>query len=460
MEDKRRFPREIYKDCDIRGVYGQEFDERDAFEIGRGIATLRPGQSVLVGGDARLSTGAIKARLIEGLLASGAKVTDIGTVPTPALYFAISRRMADGGVMVTASHNPPRYNGFKFMFGDRPVTREAIDNLRRVVEAGDFADGAGTLMLRDVLREYVGALSARFAHLRGGRPLRAVVDAGNGAMSEAGPAALAGAGVVVEPLFCEFDGRFPNRPPNPTEYDKLTALRESVLKSGADFGVAFDGDGDRAVFCDERAEIVTSERSLVLFIRHLLKERPGPVVYDQKSSSVVKKAILQMGGEPVMERSGHTFIKRRFLDLGAPLAGEVSGHFFFGELGYDDGLYAALLMATILKQSGRTLSALLQDVVCPPITPDVRLYCPYDSQDEWLDRIRALGAGAAISEMDGVRIDFPFGWLLARKSVTAEQITLRAEGRDADSLKLILRMAADALPEAQHLLQSRMLPIE
>ena len=437
----------IFKDCDIRGIYPTEIEAGAAYKIGRALATLHPGARMCVGGDVRVSTPALKSAFIDGLVRGGIHVTDIGTVPTPALYWALARLEVAGGATVTASHNPPQYNGIKFMFGRNPVTRVAIDEVQAVYDAGSFTDAPGDVRYRDVLSAYLATLKLRF---RAHRPLKVVVDAGNGAMSQVAPAAFRQSGYEVVELFCEPDGTFPNRDPNPAEYQHLGAVCARVVQTHADFGVAFDGDGDRAVFIDETGAPVQNEKSLVLFIRHLLKDKPTPVVYDQKCSSAVKRAILGMGGTPAPERSGHAFIKRRFLDQAAAVAGEVSGHFFFGELGYDDGLFAALMMADIIAVSGSTLSALTADIVCPPITPDLRVRCPYAEQDEWLARIEALADGqpCEVSHLDGVRLEFPDGWLLVRKSVTAEQITLRAEADTPERLRAILEMAASTLPEA------------
>lgn len=436
----------IFKDCDIRGIYPSEIDADAAHVIGRALSTLHPGARLCVGGDVRLSTPALKAAFIRGLTEGGAQVIDIGTIPTPALYYALKHVPCDGGATVTASHNPPKYNGIKFMFGDSPVTRRDIDAVRAVCERGAFAEGPGSVRTLDILPDYMAFLKHRFAAKK---PLRVVVDAGNGAMSDAAPAAFRQSGYEVVELFCDVDGSFPGRDPNPAEYAHLGAVCAKVAACGADFGVAFDGDGDRAVFIDETGCAVQNEKSLALFIRYLLKDRPTPVVYDQKSSSAVKTATLQMGGVPMPERSGHAFIKRRFLEVGAAIAGEVSGHFFFGELGYDDGLFAALMMADIIAESGRTLSQMTADIVCPPITPDLRVYCPYAEQEAWLSRIEALGRekGCGISRLDGVRLEFDGGWLLVRKSVTAEQITLRAEADTPEHLTRILEAVAGVLPE-------------
>ena len=439
----------IFKDCDIRGIYNKELFDHDAHQVGRALATLTHGGRIRVGGDVRLSTPAMKQNLIEGLLQSGAQVEDMGTIATPVMYFAIHQDGIDGGAMVTASHNPAKYNGIKFMLGDRPVTQETINALQSVIQTQAFADKAGEVTPLDALSDYYASLKSRFGTSNRGK---VVIDAGNGAMSLIAPTAFRQAGYDVDELFCSPDGNFPNRSPNPADYDTLTALKARVLHVGADFGVAFDGDGDRAVFVDEQGEVVISERALVLFIRYLLKDNPTAVVYDQKSSSVVQRAIEAVGGTPVPERSGHTFIKRHFLELNAAVAGEVSGHFFFGSLGYDDGLYAALMMGELLAKAGQRMSQLLRDVICPPITPDLRISCAYDRQDELLARVETIYAGHPISHLDGVRIQLEDGWLLIRKSVTAEQVTLRIEGDNPQAFLEIIRALAANIPETAQVL--------
>ena len=438
----------IFKDCDIRGIYGSEITARDAYLTGRGLGAMLPAGAVFrVGGDVRLSTPELKEALIRGLTESGVNVEDLGIVPTPALYYALANSNADGGATVTASHNPPKYNGIKFMIGREPVTRAVMDRLKAIIDSGDFPEGNGSVVPTDVISGYMEALKKRFT---AGRELHVVVDAGNGAMSSVAPMAFRNAGYKVTELFCEADGSFPNRDPNPAEYKHLSALCAKVVEEGADFGVAFDGDGDRAVFVDEKGRAVINEKSLVLFIKHVLAGRPTPVIYDQKSSSVIRKATLAMGGEPVPERSGHAFIKKHFLEVGAAIAGEVSGHFFFGELGYDDGLFAALMMADILCGSEKTLAALVDEIVCPPITPDLRVACAYADQQAWLDKVEefAKSQPCSVAKLDGVRLEYEDGWVLMRKSVTAEQITLRAEADTARRLKELLYMVADVLPGA------------
>ena len=436
----------IYKDCDIRGIYPSEITGSESYLIGRALATDCPGK-ILVGGDVRLSTPEIKGELMRGLMESGAEVIDIGTIPTPALYFALKNSDADAGCTVTASHNPPEYNGIKFMIGRTPVTRSVIDRIKGIVENRAFAEKQGSAKEWNVAAEYIAAMGERF---RAKKPLHVLIDAGNGAMSDIAPEAFRNAGYKVTELYCEADGAFPNRSPNPSDYTCLKNTGEALRACGADFGVAFDGDGDRAVFLDEKGNPVQNEKSLVLFIRSLLKDKPTPVVYDQKSSSVIREAILEMGGEPMPERSGHAFIKKRFLKNGAQVAGEVSGHFFFGELGYDDGLFAALAMADLIAESGRTLSELTENIICPPITPDIRIPCPYAQQQDMLSAVEDMAAAkdAGISHLDGVRADFKDGsWFLMRKSVTAEQVTLRAEAKTEERLNALLEEIASVLPD-------------
>lgn len=441
----------IFKDCDIRGIYNTEINEERAYSIGRGLAAmLPPGGEIRVGGDVRLSTPSLKESLIAGLVRGGARVADLGVIPTPVLYYALSGSSASAGATVTASHNPPEYNGIKFMLGHEPVTRRTIDALEEIVSRGAFVDGAGSVARLDVLPAYLASLSKRFGAKR---PLKVVVDAGNGAMSTVAPGAFRSAGYRVIELFCEPDGAFPNRGPNPADSSVLTALCERVVLEQADFGVAFDGDGDRAAFVDEKGRCIHNEKALILFVKKLLSEQPTPVVFDQKSSSAVRDAILSMGGAPIAEKSGHAFIKKRFLDLGAAVAGEASGHFFFGDLGYDDGLYAALLMAELLCASDKPLSAMADEIILPPITPDLRFFCPYAQQGDTLCRFEAFceTLHAKISKLDGVRAELPDGWMLLRKSVTAEQMTLRIESRTEALLAERLRAIQAIIPEIQRI---------
>jgi len=433
----------IYKDCDIRGIYSVEFDENDAYKIGRAIGTMMTGKTLVVGGDVRLSTPVLKERLIAGLRESGANIKDIGTVPTPVFYFSLKKIGADGGVMVTASHNPAKYNGFKLMLGNTPVTVEVIKNIEKLVISGEFSTGNGMYDTLNTSEDYVAAMLSSFEPCR----LKVVLDCCNGATSELAPRIFELLGYDLVKLYCEFDGSFPNRDPNPAVYENLADLKKKVVETGADLGVAFDGDGDRVVFVDDRGRAINSERSFAVFIREYLKDSPSSVVYDIKSSSIVKDTVLEMGGEPILERSGHAFIKKTFLENKSALAGEISGHFFFRELGYDDGIYAALRMAQILAKSGEKLSDIIDRIPGTLITPDIRVFCPYDQRDGWLKRVYEAGKQYNISLIDGVRVDFPYGWLLMRKSVTEEGITLRIEAKNEENMQKIKSWILEILPE-------------
>lgn len=412
----------IYKECDIRGIFETELDEAQAYEIGRAVGSMLFEKRVLVCGDARFSTPGLKAQLTAGLQASGAHVVDMGLSPTPAFYFGKAHLQLEGGVMVTASHNPWQYNGFKIALGDQPIRPEDIQEIARRVKTQDYTTGSGTLTTVDLDAEYQACLKKHIA--KGNR--RVVVDAGGGATSLLAPNLFQAMGYDVVPLFCQFDGKFSNRNPNPAVYSHLTALQTAVVEAKADFGVAFDGDGDRVVFVDELGNTITSERTLCLFLEHLPeKKEVDSVVYDLKSSSIIEKTAQKLGVQPVMERSGHAFIKRTFLARHSSLAGEISGHFFFQELGHDDGIFAALRMGEILSQENQPLSQLIAHIPMTIITPDIRIHWPYDQRDGLLEQVKAMDY--PISLLDGVRVQLPNSWILMRKSVTEEGVTLRIE---------------------------------
>ena len=378
----------IFKDCDIRGIYPEELTGEESYKIGLAIGTVIGGRSIAVSGDVRVSTPDLKECLIRGLAESGAQVLDIGMNPTPVFYYAKDKTGAYAAVQVTASHNPPEYNGYKFMYGDMPIEKKDIDRLQSIVENSAYVYAMGTVEKVDgIWKSYEEDRIGRSGDMKG----KVVVDAGNGVTAEMMPDLFSRKGMEVVPLFCTYDGRFPYRDPNPAVYSHLTELQKQVVANGADFGVAFDGDGDRAVFVDDIGRVVVSEQSFVLFIRDYLSKKPGSVVYDLKSSSIVKNEVERLGGTPLMERSGHAFIKRTMLQNGSVLAGEISGHFFFGEIGYDDGMYAALKMAEILTKEGKKLSWMVDTIPKTRITPDIRISVPYDGQDAVLNKVREMG---------------------------------------------------------------------
>lgn len=434
----------IYKDCDIRGVYGLELDEATAYDIGRAVGTKMQGKTMVVGGDARISTPALKEKLIQGMVDSGANILDAGLTPTPMFYFAVKHCKSDGGVTVTASHNPPKYNGFKMIFGHLPVQPKDVMEIRQLVEQKAFSAGQGSVTKVDVAEAYkaeIKALSKMYA------PMKVVVDAGNGAESKVAPEVFRELGYEVVELYCEYDGTFPNRDPNPSVYKNIKTLQEKVLEEKAQLGVAFDGDGDRVVFVDDKGDILTSEESFVVMIQDYLKDKPSSVVYDLKSSSIVEREIVAHNSEAIMERSGHAFIKRTFLKNNSALAGEISGHFFFQELGYDDGLFAAVKMAEIVGKSGMRLSEISAKIQRTLITPDIRIPFPTQEQDGLLAKIEEMGQKYTVSKLDGVRVKFPNGWMLIRKSITEPCVTMRIEARDEAEMIWIKKWILEAAPE-------------
>ena len=439
----------IFKTCDIRGVYDEELDDQTAYQLGRAIGQRYPGRAVVVGGDQRVSTPALKRALIEGLCCSGACVVDLGLLPTPTFYHAKRKLGAPAGVMVTASHNPPKYNGFKVMLGDLPVEPEDVQQLAADIAAlppAPRADGAcpANITQVDILPDYQALLLTTFPALA---PRRVVVDAGNGSMWQMAPAVLRACGQDVVELYCTPDGRFPNRDPNPSVPAHLRELCRRVVETGAALGVAYDGDGDRAIFVDRRGRILPADHVLVLLLRHMLRLHPGGgVVYDLKSSSVVADETRAAGGRPLMEKSGHAFIRRRLILEHAVLGGEVSGHYFFGALGGDDALYATLLLLRALDDLGLELAEAIDTVPSYPITPDLRLPCDSARARRILDDLQAAFADHPIERLDGVRVQFPSGWALARTSVTEPLLTLRFEAHSQAELAAIQRQVRDKAP--------------
>lgn len=427
----------VFKACDARGHYGSEVTTELAEQLGRAVGTELGGRAAVVGGDVRPSTSPLKKALIDGLVSAGCRVTDLGMVPTPVFYFAKDELGADGGVMVTGSHNPPGDNGFKISLGPWPITEEELAQLEERIANRDFARGKGSYERADVVGRYRAYIRDKFP--RAGEQ-KVVVDAGNGCYARIAPRVLRDVGYQVVELFCEPDGRFPNRSPNPAVFDNIQALREAVVQSEADLGAAFDGDGDRVVFVDERGLVVESDRSIVLFARHLLSGDGGEVIYDIKCSSIVPEEVRQAGGTPVMEKSGHAFIKTTLLRRGGVMGGEISGHFFFGELGRDDGLYSILLMLQVIEDRSQELGELVDTMPRYPITPDIRLPASPSEVEAILGELRegfAERVDCEISTLDGIRIDWRDGWALVRPSVTQPLVTLRFEARSEARLNEI-----------------------
>lgn len=443
----------IFKACDIRGVAGDDLTGEVARQIGYAIGTRVAGRSLAVGGDVRISTQLLKSELVTALVNSGCRVFDIGTVPTPTFYYFLREHQIEAGVMVTASHNPAKYNGFKVALGPLPVTEADMRELEELTGLGACKLGAGTLERVDVLNQYMVAM-LKIAR-KPVRPLHIVIDAGNGCYSDIAPPVFRAMGYRVTELFCTADGTFPNREPNPAVAANLAKLQAKVKTVRADLGIAFDGDGDRVAFVDETGVIVPIDKSIVLFVRDRLGQgRPGKVVYDIKCSSIVPEEVSRLGGVPVISKSGHAFIKRTLIEERALLGGEISGHYFFDALQGDDGLYAALEMSCILAASGVTMSDLVADVPTYPITPDIRIPCAPEKQQPVLDMVASFHSNREVILVDGVRVNFPDGWGLVRKSVTEPLLTFRFEGRTPDSLRKVIAEFLVPVPGIGRLVQA------
>ncbi|HOJ31834.1 MAG TPA: phosphomannomutase/phosphoglucomutase [bacterium] len=421
----------IFKACDIRGTYGKELTDQISYKIGRAVGTLLKEKHIIVGGDLRPSTQILKPAVIKGLIHSGCDVIDIGIVPTPVFYFAIKQLSADGGVQVTGSHNPPPDNGMKIVLGKNPITPEEIKKIQSLVESENFATGNGKIELRNVVNDYKNYIKGLFEP----ENLTIAVDAGNGCWWEIAPDVLQKMGYKVIKLFCQPDGTFPNRSPNPAVYKNLKAIQNLVKTNNIDMAVAYDGDGDRAIFIDEKGSIVTTDIAIVLYIKLLLQQHKNiPVVYDIKCSQIVRDEIINNGGTPIMEKSGHAFIKSTFLKTNAIFAGEISGHYFFKNIGGDDGLFATLMMAKIIQEKG-PLSQQIAKIPVYATSPDIRI--PVNNPEGILTKIENYYPAEMVNKLDGIRIQFEHGWALIRKSVTEPIITMRFEGKTQTDLKNI-----------------------
>ena len=432
----------LFKACDIRGVADIELTDDVVRKIARAIGVKYMGKKMIVGGDFRLSTERIKTILMQTLAQSGCEILDIGNVATPMFYYALQSRNAEGGIMVTASHNPSEYNGLKLMMEQMPVSEAFIQELERLAMQEAAVIGHGSIRKLDVVEEYIKHTAAKAKQGR----LKVVLDAGNGAVANFAPQLYRTCGYEVVELFCEPDGNFPNRPPNPAYPQNLQKLATKVKEVGADIGIAFDGDGDRAGFVDETGRAVDNDDILVLLARNYLEEKAGAVVFDAKCSMVVPEQIILAKGRPIMSRAGYGFCKRLFLNENAVFAGEISGHFFFKEVGYDDGMFSGLKMCEYIAKH-KALSVLIDEIPNYSLTREARVrYLPND-KEALLKEVAENLAGYQVNLIDGVRLEFPDGWGMIRSSITEPIFTLRFEAKTKARLVEIQKILLDALPE-------------
>jgi len=432
----------IFREYDIRGVVDRDLTPEVVRTLGRamGVYFRRRGAGrVAMGRDCRLSSPAFAEALSEGLRASGCSVVSIGTVPTPLLYFMIFHRGLEAGVMITGSHNPPDQNGFKMMCGRDTLYGEAIQDLRRLIEADDLPGGEpGGLTEIDIVPEYTAYV---LGLIKPARPLSVVIDAGNGTGGVVAGPIFRALGCRVTELFCDMDGHFPNHHPDPTLPEAMTALAKAVRETGADLGIAYDGDADRLGVIDDAGRLLWGDQLMILFARDILAQHPGAAIISEvKATQVLYDEIARLGGRPIMWKTGHSLIKKKIQEEKALLAGEMSGHLFFADrwYGFDDAIYASARLVELAAKSERKLSTLLADLPKTYSTPEIRIYASDEVKFRIVDEVKAaLKARLPVIDIDGVRARFPHGWALVRASNTQAVLVLRFEADSEAELESI-----------------------
>lgn len=445
-----RFNPTILREYDVRGIIGETLDPEDARALGRAFARVMARENyrrAAVGYDGRLSSPLLEEALIAGLAESGIDVVRVGLGPTPMLYYAVNTIGVDAGIMITGSHNPPNYNGFKMMLGKKSFYGAEIQELGRIAAAGDFPSGTGGVTSADLSAAYVDRLVQDYD---GQRELTVAWDAGNGATGEimrALTAKLPGRHILLND---RIDGTFPVHHPDPTEPHNLVQLQETVAAGKCDLGIAFDGDGDRIGVVDGKGNILWGDQLLVILARDVLQSLPGAtIIADVKASQVLFDEIARMGGKPLMWRTGHSLIKSKMAETQAPLAGEMSGHIFFAHryYGFDDALYAAVRLLGIVARSDRSIAEMRAALPAVVNTPELRFPCSETRKftviGEVRDRLKA--AGADVADIDGVRVRRGTGWWLLRASNTQDVLVARAEAQSGPELAVLKAALAEQL---------------
>jgi phosphomannomutase/phosphoglucomutase len=439
----------IFREYDIRGTVGEDLTPEVAEQVGRAVGTMlgrHGGKVAAVGRDCRLSSPDLHQALIQGILATGIDVLDTGLHPTPVLYFALFHLPVQGGVMVTGSHNPPQMNGFKVGVGRTTIYGAQIQELYEMIRTGDLARGQGRRTAQEIVPDYLAAIKARITLAR---PLKVVLDAGNGTAGPLAPGLLQDLGCEVIPLYCEMDGRFPNHHPDPTLVEAMQDLIAEVKKTRADAGIAYDGDADRIGVVDDQGQIVWGDRLLAMLSREVLAKRPGaPIIFEVKCSQSLVEEITARGGRPIMWQTGHSLIKEKMHQENAPLAGEMSGHMFFADeyFGYDDAIYASCRVLRFLSRQKEPLSAILATIPSYPSTPEIRVPCPDEAKFRVVQEIGdEFRRQYDTVDVDGVRVLFGDGWGLLRASNTQPVLVLRFEARTPERLQQIQAMFAERL---------------
>ena len=445
----RPLSREVFRTYDIRGIVDEDFDEEWVERLGRACGTffLQNDSSVaVVGYDCRQTSPAYAKALTAGLNAVGVNVVTIGEVSTPAFYYAVKSLKETAGVMVTASHNPSEFNGFKVWQGKSTIHSEAVQDIFEIMSAGDFLAGSGLVSHEDILPRYVNEL-AEDVLLK--RPIKVVVDGGNGAGGDITADALEVAGAEVVRLYCTPDGSFPNHHPDPVVEKNVVDLRKVVLAEGADLGIGLDGDGDRIGVLTEKGDMMYGDQLVAIYARDILKDYPGAsIIGEVKCSHLMYDDISSHGGDAVMWKTGHSLIKARMREIDAKFAGEMSGHMFFADryYGFDDATYAALRLVEILSQSEKPMSEQLTTWPKTHSTPEIRVECPEAVKAEVVGKaVEYFSSKYDAIDIDGIRVLFPDGWGLIRASNTQPVLVLRFEAETLERLEEIRTLFEDKL---------------
>ena len=430
---------QIFREYDIRGIVGKDLTPESVTSIGKAIGTYirrGNGKNMILGRDVRSSSVEFCNILSKALNSTGCNVIDIGMVPTPVLYFALHHFNADGGVMITGSHNPPEFNGFKISQGFHSLYGEKVQELKGLIEVNDFEVGTGTTQEQPVLAEYMEKICSI---LEIPRKIKVVVDGGNGCFGIVGPELLKKLGQTPIELFSEPDGTFPNHHPDPTVSEHLTDLIEKVRLENAELGIGFDGDADRIGVVDEKGNILWGDQLLTIFARDILSRNPGAtIVGEVKCSQNLYKDIKKHGGVPVMAAAGHSLIKNKMRETGALLAGEMSGHICFADnyYGFDDAIFAACRVLQIVAQSNKKVSEMLADLPATAYTPEIRIDCPDNQKFKIVRELTEIFREKyEVIDIDGVRVNFDDGWALIRASNTQPVLVLRLEAVNKERLK-------------------------
>lgn len=440
---------EIFREYDIRGVVEKDITENDAVSIGRAYGTMikkKGSFKVTVGRDCRKSSDLFSMRFIEGVLATGCDVIDIGICPTPVLYFSIHHLMVQGGAMVTASHNPPEYNGFKLMNGSDSIHSHGLQEIRRIIEKNEYASGRGNLTKADVITPYMEYIQNNITISEN---IRIGVDAGNGTGGVTALPVLKNLGCEVHDLYCDMDGSFPNHPADPTVKNNMLDLIALVKEKKLDLGVGYDGDADRIGLVDENGSILYGDQLVVIFAREILSRKPGATfISEVKCSMTMYDDIRKHGGRAIMWKTGHSLIKKKMKEENAALAGEMSGHMFFRDryFGFDDALYATCRLLEIMSATKKPLSELIADLPVTYTTPEIRVKCDDDIKFDVVKKItRHFKKEREVIDIDGMRAVYDDGWGLVRASNTQPALVLRFESLTKQGLARIRNEIETAL---------------